>query len=531
MKNGALVLALVLSGVIGCSKSSFDKKIGTSKTLISFTEFSQSEGQSKISSTDTCDSECQKKRQEFRYVVYVGKQIYCYWDLKQADTGTDFTLLASSLEQSISTGISTSKYYRTLRRWASAFHDGHVNVFTGADTTALEIYTAPVRLEVLAPATDHEKIIISQTDPIAVNSGVAVGDQVLSVNGVETSVALTLASNESSSGSSERMRRFWAARRLVDVMGVDAGSVPLTLSVKSVSDGTIKNVVLVRNIQIDSKPGSAIAGPDTGIDNFSAKILPGGWGYFRLDAFSGSDDDRLISSTMDRLAGTNGLILDLRHNGGGDLSGDRIIERLITNAVVRYKRSERLSDFILSQRPSDNFALAPDASGQFAQWHDLMVSPLKDRKYNKPVVALISSYCFSACDTFSASLRDNHLATFIGESTGGGTGTPLVFELPVTKFSFRYSVIRGQSPNALSIEGVGTNPDIALEPALDDRVKPHDSQLARAIETLQKLTGQAPSGLAPAFVTPTWNQRLDVSPTVEEMSELWRIMRADSSGG
>ena len=74
-------------------------------------------------------------------------------------------------------------------------------------------------------------------------------------------------------------------------------------------------------------------------------------GYFRLDAFEGSQDDALISAAMDRLSQTHGLILDLRHNGGGDLSGDRVIERLITQAVTRYKRSERLSDYTMSQRP------------------------------------------------------------------------------------------------------------------------------------------------------------------------------------
>ncbi len=485
--------------------------------------------------TAQCDATCQSRRQEFRYVVYVGKQIYCYWDLKKADTGTDFAVLAETLENTIKTETTETGFYLTLRKWASAFHDGHVNVLTKADVSMLEIYTAPIRVEVLAPATDHEKLIVSAVG--AGSGGLSVGDEITMVNNLTVKEAITAAATDASSGSTERMRRFWAGRRIVDVMGVENASTPFVVTVKTLAKGETKVVALPRAFTISPKPVTAPAGvPDQGGGQVSAQILPNGVGYLKLDGFGGAQDDFLIGAAVDSLAGTRGMVIDLRKNGGGDLSGDRVIERLIDQAVVRYKRSERLSDYTLAMSP-EFFTLTPDATGAFAQWHDLLIAPLAGHHYSKPVVAIISPWCFSACDTFSAALRGNHLATFVGEATGGGTGTPLVFDLPTSPFSFRYGVIRGQTPTGELIEGNGTLPDFILEPTALDRATGTDTQLVNAISVLEEkislLTKSAPivvspavlNGLSPIGLNEV--QSLDRSPTEEENAMIRKISKID----
>lgn len=518
-----LVFVLLTFSVLGCSRST-----SVSKPIVSFEEFRAMEA---LATTAPATAptpapgcalkSCEERRQEFRYVVYLGKQIYCYWDLKQADTATDFTLLANTLEAAIVDPTTSNDYYLVLRAWASAFHDGHVNVIAKSDLTGLEVFTAPVRVEVLAPATDHEKVIISN---VTGSVGLAVGDEVVSVGGVAVADALTQAAKISASGSTARMRRFSAGRRLVDVLGVENGSTPLEIHVKPYAGGPEKAVTLAREIQINANPGKDTTDAGTtGAELITARILPGGIGYLRLDGFSGSQDDFLLGQAMDRLANTTGLILDLRKNSGGDLSGDRIIERLATSSVTRYKRSERLNDFILSHRP-ENFSLTADPTGFFAMWHDLLVTPGAAAHYAKPVVVLISPYCFSACDTFSSALKTNSLATFIGESTGGGTGTPVVFDLPVSPFQFRYSVVRGQDSKGALIEGIGTSPDIVLEPTVADRVTGKDAQLAKAVEVVQTLVSPPtpPKPINLSSVSSPALQTLDLSPTQVENSELLR---------
>ncbi len=511
----SLSILLSLSLFLGGCSSKPDSSAGSHTSALSYAEFLFQEAAPLPPAPSVCDATCVSRRSEFRYVVYVGKQIYCYWDTKKTETKIDFDQLAQQLEKTITTATTESEYYLTLRQWASAFHDGHVNVMLKSDLSGIEIYTSPLRVEILAPATDHEQIIVaSLKNPVP---GLSVGDEIVTINGAPARDALTEAAAIGSSGSTERMRRYWAGRRLVDVIGAKNGSKPFILGVKPIAGGTVQTVSVFRDIEIDTKPSTAIVSEDTGIANFTARVLSNSIGYFKIDAFSGTQDDYLISEAMDRLAQTEGLLLDLRQNGGGDLSADRIIERLIDNVVTRYKRSERLSDFTLAQRP-ENYDLTPDASGQFALWHDLTVAPLASARYTKPVVALISPYCFSACDTFAAALRDNGLATFVGESTGGGTGTPLVFDLPVTPFQFRYSVIRGQTPNGGAIEGLGTAPDFVIEPTAIDRADKKDRQLARALEILDaKIAGHSgpipgPLGIDLSNLSQT-EQRLDRSPT------------------
>lgn len=522
MKN-VFSLAVFLLVFTGCSKQDPSHPVPSFQEFVTFDR----EKSADTHPTADCDETCQSRRQEFRYVVYVGKQIYCYWDLKKAETNTDFDTLASSLENSITTKTSATGFFLVLREWASAFHDGHVNVMTKSDVSSLETYSAPIRVEVLAPATDHEKLIIATIG--AGVSGLAVGDEITAINNVRTKDALTLAALTSSSGSTERMRRFWAGRRIVDVMGVENGTQPFSVTVKSLLDGTSKSVSLFRTAQISAKPvpGTPAGPANTGANSIIAQVLPNAIGYLRLDGFGGSQDDFLISSAMESLSQTRGLLIDLRKNGGGDLSGDRVIERLTDQPIIRYKRSERLSDYALSRDPT-LFGLTPDATGLFAQWHDLMVKPYISHHYDKPVVVLTSPWCFSACDTFSAALKDNHLATFVGESTGGGTGTPLVFDLPESPLSFRYSIIRGQTPAGDFIEGTGTAPDYLIEPTAADRALGTDTQLVSAITILEgKISnGQpiAPNTLASLSRLPSiWEQDLDRSPTEESNDLLLNI--------
>jgi C-terminal processing protease CtpA/Prc len=395
------------------------------------------------------------------------------------------------------------------------------------DTSDIDLYTAPFRLEVLAPGTDHETVVVVES----ATPELAVGEQVLAINGVPVAKAID-AAEQIASGSTRRMRRWASARRLVDALGVEAGSQDLILTLKD------RAVSLGRTVALTPRPGansSASAIDPTGADLLKATVFPGGIGYLRIDGFSGSQMPFLLDAALDRLAGTQGLILDLRKNGGGDQSGNRILARLAAQNITRYRTSERLSQFVLSQRPEifGLFQQSPDAP--FALWHDLTVRAATDRRYAGKVFALTSPNCFSACDTFTSALKTNGLATVIGESTGGGTGTPLVFELPNSGMSFRYSVVRGHTAKDETIEGAGTLVDIALEPTLEERAARKDAQLLTTIALLkQALSGSEQPHPVPAAVesavralAPIWSQDLAIAPTWSDEAALQRLAPVD----
>lgn len=486
---------------------------------------------------------CQGLRQEFRYVIYVGKEIYCYWSEKIKETKTDFKSLSTQLENSINDQTSLTDYLVVLQHWAAAFHDGHVNVLP-QDLEPIEIFSAPIRLEIFAPATDHEKVIVVKVNNI---SGVSVGDELLGVDGLPINEVLNVLEKKVS-GSTARMRRYNAARKIVDALGTQMGNLSLEIQIKK-SNGTVSNLSIFRNIELEEPTAQNSHTPFRPLLSYlpAVKILPGGIGYMRIDGFSGDKAmQELFSKALDRMKATKGLILDLRRNGGGDLSGDAILSRLTSKNIIRYKRSEKINNFILNSRPN-NFFLNADSNGDFAAWRDLIVKPAEaDKLYKAPVVSLISPYCFSACDTFVASLKSYKLATLIGEGTGGGTGTPLVFDLPISKFKFRYSVIRGKTPDGVDIEGLGTLPDLYKEPVVSDRMQEYkDSQIDYAVSVLNgKLSpideevqdnlvemdnsNQNPSS-ALVDVNNSNSSFIDMSPTRFEFKSLQQIQDLDEN--
>jgi C-terminal processing protease CtpA/Prc len=181
-----------------------------------------------------------------------------------------------------------------------------------------------------------------------------------------------------------------------------------------------------------------------------------------------------------------------------------------------------MSDFIIANRP-ESFFMPWTPGDEFAQWSRLQVAPSGTR-YDKPIVALISPNCFSACDTFTAALKSNKLATIAGEGSGGGTGTPLVFSLPISSHQFRYSVVRGLTSDGAPIEGAGTLPDVVIEPTVDERINGRDEQLEKAFSLLRTVP-TTPS--ITKSLPLTWTQRMDIAPTMADEAALREIIHID----
>jgi C-terminal processing protease CtpA/Prc len=485
-----------------------------------------------------CTGTCPRLRQEFRYVVYVGKQIYAYQALKEAETKTDYAALAASLERSIVTKTSPTQYFLILQRWGASFHDGHVGAFYKDDTSDFEVYSAPVRLEVLAPATEREKIVITQRSE---EFGLEPGDEVTHINGVPAKAALD-AAEKLSSGSTARMRRASAARLLVDAYGRDQGATPLKLIAKR--DEESGDIELFRKVELRASGSSDATDPEeeTGLKYIQAKMMPGGIGYLRINAFAGSQSAALLGNAMKMLSGSRGLLIDVRRNGGGDVSGNAILSRISGGAAItRYRTSIRVSDYVLAHRP-DSFNLGWNPGDAFSAWKDERVFASADDLYTgKTVAVLTGPDCFSSCDTFVSAIQVNRLGTILGEPTGGGTGQPLAFTLPVSQMQFRYSVVRGQTADDRPIEGVGTLPDVVIERTLQERAQEIDVQLLEATQWVRKQVDEAtkPISSKPAaaldeqtkvFVKKlprSWKQDMKLSPTRAADRYLKRISPVD----
>ncbi|MBC7457989.1 MAG: hypothetical protein H7235_06900 [Bdellovibrionaceae bacterium] len=514
-----LTLSLSLSLGVSCSKV-----YTGGNHLKNYQQFSISQD---IPTTPTCDEQCVLYRKEFRYVVYAGKQIYCYWDEKKTDTGTDFDQLATKLESQITTKYSLQNYYLLLMTWAAAFHDGHVNAMIGKVSPAsFEFYEPNIRFELLNAGTDSEKLIVAKIGDDVKN--LKVGTLVTSINGkpwteiYEKAVSL-------SSGSTVRMRRKQAARHnLALLLGQTDG---FKLHIEGEFDDQPVAEDIARELLLDD---GQIAPPveKTGIELIHAKVLEGNIGYLRIDGFQGTKIRELLDQAMQRLFKTERLLIDVRANGGGDLSGDSVLSYLIEQPIFRYAAEVRNSDLLLGLRPALNFVF----NFQSADWsvpHNYLVQP--KMKFQGPVAVLTSTICFSACDTFLTALQENHLAHVIGESTGGGTGTPLVLDLPVSNLQFRYSVQKGFKPVSHKLlEGQGTEVDQLIAPTVDEKQKSLDTQLALALNYVRNLPTATSASSAPASLTklteiiPAEPEKIQKSP-LSELNDAIQISGAETN--
>ncbi|MBV1908877.1 MAG: S41 family peptidase [Kangiellaceae bacterium] len=182
--------------------------------------------------------------------------------------------------------------------------------------------------------------------------------------------------------------------------------------------------------------------------------LPGNIGYIYLSSMEteelGLEDNNipqnitLVNQTFDRilddLGNSNGIIIDVRTNeGGDDFVGRMLTSRLIDSDLYVYSKQARLG----TQRTAEQRVTIKRYSG---------------KRFSGPVVALTSTTTSSAAETFALTIRARDNAQIIGEATGGGLSDTLPKSLP---HGIHYSVPNEFyiSADGLEFEGVGVPVD------------------------------------------------------------------------
>ncbi len=166
-----------------------------------------------------------------------------------------------------------------------------------------------------------------------------------------------------------------------------------------------------------------------------------------------------------KTSGSNKLIIDLRGNPGGYLS-----------AAV-----DIASHFL----PKGATIVTEDYEGK--QPNDVLTSTgTDDVPPGTKVVILINQGSASASEILSGALKDNHVATLIGQqSFGKGSVQQLV---NINGGSLKITIARWLTPAGINIMGNGITPDILATTTDTDITAGQDPQMARAVQFLE--TGQ-----------------------------------------
>ena len=182
-------------------------------------------------------------------------------------------------------------------------------------------------------------------------------------------------------------------------------------------------------------------------------IRDGKIAYLRYSSFTNSITDDDLAYLTQRYANTQGMIIDLRQNGGGNVDNVWNLMKLLPNGERQLYRTQ-----IKNGPAHDDFSELKTVS---QPRHDDALT------YNHPIAILTDRGSFSATSFFSLCAKSNFYddVTIVGDTTGGGLGLPNGGELP-NGWAYRFSITRTLDLNGDNWEN-GMPPDVTviLDPA------------------------------------------------------------------
>jgi C-terminal processing protease CtpA/Prc len=193
-------------------------------------------------------------------------------------------------------------------------------------------------------------------------------------------------------------------------------------------------------------------------------ILEDNIGYVYCSSFESGVGDGNLDQILSTLAICNGLIIDVRNNGGGALTtAERLAKRFTNEKVLvgymSYKTGKGRDDFS-----------TPEA---------IYMEPATSRvRWQKPAVVLTNRRSYSATNDFVNRMQGLPGVTLIGDRTGGGSGLPFSSELP-NGWSVRFSASPIYNAQMEQIE-FGIDPDIKVDISSEDYQRGVDTMIERA---------------------------------------------------
>lgn len=197
------------------------------------------------------------------------------------------------------------------------------------------------------------------------------------------------------------------------------------------------------------------------VPSVESEILEGNIGYMQLTRFDETTADLAKEAANDfKEKGVNGVVLDIRNNGGGLLSSSVDVAGLWLDnkVVVQEKRGDKV---VSSLKTGSNPPLA-----------------------GVPTVVLINGGSASASEILAGALHDHKVATLLGEKTFGKGSVQELLDLS-DGGKLKVTVARWFTPNGKNIDKEGISPDQTVKLTDEDFNKDRDPQKDAALKQFQ----------------------------------------------
>lgn len=316
-----------------------------------------------------------------------------------------------------------------------------------------------------------------------------------------------------------RNRALWELRdlwRWREVLGIEDGR-DVVLGLASL-DGERRTSVTMRT---QSGRYGRLSLPQS-----ESRMMEGNIGYLRIETMRrGPDELEDLREWMDTFRETDGLIIDVRGNGGGQRhvlpmlagylmdpaegprvytavrprmvdGGDELSDRMRRRMADRRLYPEDHEIWTEAQRSAiarfrEEFRPeGPIAEELFAEWHYAMVIPVSDERtyhYSAPVIVLMDVHCFSATDVFLQAMSILPNVQLMGQASAGSSGAPEWHDLPIEGVRVRLSTIVGWRSDGSRFDGgKGQEPDVVVERTAGYFVGEEDVVLEEAVRGVRR---------------------------------------------
>ena len=189
------------------------------------------------------------------------------------------------------------------------------------------------------------------------------------------------------------------------------------------------------------------------------RVLDDNIGYIRCASFESGIGEGNLDEALSYLLLCRGLIIDIRGNGGGDLTtAERLAGRFVQDkTLVGYMHD-------------------------FSEMKEIYLEPSSNVRWHKKVCVLTNRSVYSAANAFAVWMHCLPNVTLVGDHTGGGSGMPMNNSLP-NGWNVRFSACPMYDANKQQTE-FGIDPDMKVDLTNDITIGSYRDDIIEAAREL-----------------------------------------------
>lgn len=197
------------------------------------------------------------------------------------------------------------------------------------------------------------------------------------------------------------------------------------------------------------------------------RVLDDNIGYIRCASFESGIGEGNLDEALSYLLLCRGLIIDIRGNGGGDLT-----------------TAERLAGRFVQEKTLVGYMQHKTGTGHndFSEMKEIYLEPSSNVRWHKKVCVLTNRSVYSAANAFTVWMHCLPNVTLVGDHTGGGSGMPMNNSLP-NGWNVRFSACPMYDANKQQTE-FGIDPDVKVDLTNDITIGSYRDDIIEAAREL-----------------------------------------------